>query len=456
MNLPQDFCLKMQNLLKDEYDDFIKGYDNENYFSLRINTLKADSDDEKIKKLFCEEKVRWAENGYYYSGRQRPGKHPYHHAGAYYIQEASAMAPVARAEIQKGDRVLDLCAAPGGKSTGAAAYLEGTGLLVSNEIVPGRAKILSGNIERMGVKNAVVTNESPGDLERYFPHFFDKIIVDAPCSGEGMFRKDKAAADQWSREQVNVCANRQSLILESAEKMLAPGGKIIYSTCTFSPEENEQQIENFLKKHPEFTVIKPKIYGYFTPGRPDWADGNPQLENTMRLFPHKLKGEGHYVAVLQKQGGEAGKIKYAKPIKDKKILEVWQKFAKETLINTQFDNFYLFGDTLYSLPDNTPDFSKIKVLRAGLQLGEIKKGRFEPSHSLAMALKPEQVKNFENLPRDSQNCLNYLLGQEIPTDNPARGYRLICVDGFSVGWGKCDGTVIKNHYPKGLRIKSLE
>ena len=162
------------------------------------------------------------------------------------------------------------------------------------------------------------------------------------------------------------------------------------------------------------------------------------------------------MAVLQKQGGEAGKIKYAKPIKDKKILEVWQKFAKETLINTQFDNFYLFGDTLYSLPDNTPDFSKIKVLRAGLQLGEIKKGRFEPSHSLAMALKPEQVKNFENLPRDSQNCLNYLLGQEIPTDNPARGYRLICVDGFSVGWGKCDGTVIKNHYPKGLRIKSLE
>lgn len=273
MNLPQDFCLKMQNLLKDEYDDFIKGYDNENYFSLRINTLKADSDDEKIKNLFCEEKVRWAENGYYYSGRQRPGKHPYHHAGAYYIQEASAMAPVARAEIQKGDRVLDLCAAPGGKSTGAAAYLEGTGLLVSNEIVPGRAKILSGNIERMGVKNAVVTNESPRDLERYFPHFFDKIIVDAPCSGEGMFRKDKAAADQWSREQVNVCANRQSLILESAEKMLAPDGKIIYSTCTFSPEENEQQIENFLKKHPEFTVIKPKIYGYFTP-----ADRTGQTE----------------------------------------------------------------------------------------------------------------------------------------------------------------------------------
>lgn len=225
MNLPQDFCLKMQNLLKDEYDDFIKGYDNENYFSLRINTLKADSDDEKIKNLFCEEKVRWAENGYYYSGRQRPGKHPYHHAGAYYIQEASAMAPVARAEIQKGDRVLDLCAAPGGKSTGAAAYLEGTGLLVSNEIVPGRAKILSGNIERMGVKNAVVTNESPGDLERYFPHFFDKIIVDAPCSGEGMFRKDKAAADQWSREQVNVCANPPEFDFGKCGKNACPGRK---------------------------------------------------------------------------------------------------------------------------------------------------------------------------------------------------------------------------------------
>ena len=234
--------------------------------------------------------------------------------------------------------------------------------------------------------------------------------------------------------------------------MLAPGGKIIYSTCTFSPEENEMMVAQFMENHPEFSTVRPRIYNYFSPGRPQWADGNPALADTMRLFPHKLKGEGHYVAVLQKEGGETGRVKYAKTINDKKALADWYKFAKETLKDVQFDNFVLFGANLYCLPDNTPDFSKLKVLRPGLHLGEIKKGRFEPSHSLAAALSTNQVVNVENLSLDDERLEKYLTGREIDTDNPARGWRLIAVNGYSLGWGKCDGNVIKNHYPKGLRI----
>ncbi|MBQ5325856.1 MAG: RsmB/NOP family class I SAM-dependent RNA methyltransferase [Oscillospiraceae bacterium] len=452
MKLPQQFCEKMQALLKDEYDDFITGYENDNYYSLRVNTLKADTEAFYSENLFSLEKVDWCRTGFYYDNATRPGRHAYHHAGVYYIQEASAMAPARAAEIQPGDKVLDLCAAPGGKSSQAAAALMGTGLLVSNEIVASRAKILSGNMERMGVKNAVVLNHSPRELERHFPYFFDKIIVDAPCSGEGMFRKEAAVVNEWSQRQVEVCANRQSHILESAAKMLAPGGKIIYSTCTFSPEENEMMVARFLARHSEFTTVRPQIYSHFSPGRPDWADGNPRLVDTMRLFPHRLKGEGHYVAVLQKNGGETGRVKYAKTVNDKKALADWYKFAKETLQDIQFDNFVLFGTNLYSLPDNTPDFSKLKVLRAGLHLGEIKKGRFEPSHSLAAALRAEQAVNVENLSLDDERLEKYLMGQEIETENPARGWRLITVGGYSLGWGKCDGNVIKNHYPKGLRI----
>ncbi len=451
-NLPIDFCNKMKVLLQEEYEDFIQGYDNENYYSLRINTLKADKDIFLKENVFDLQPVQWAENGYYYDNIQRPGRHAYHHAGVYYIQEASRMAPVAAADIQPGDKVLDLCAAPGGKSTQAAAALQGKGLLVCNEIVPGRAKILSGNIERMGVKNAIVLNESPAALEKYFPGFFDKIIVDAPCSGEGMFRKDETAVKEWSRRQVEVCANRQSHILRSAHKMLAPGGKIVYSTCTFAPEENEMMVADFVSEHPEYIVLKPDVHKFFSPGRPNWADGNRDLVNTMRLFPHKLKGEGHFVAVLQKTGGETGRIKYAKTLTDKKDLEEWYKFEKGTLKDIKFDNFYLFGNTLYSLPENTPDFSKLKVLRAGLQLGEIKKGRFEPSHSLAMTLKPHQVKTCVNLALEDENVEKYLTGNEIPGQSSEKGWTLITVNGYSTGWGKSDGNTIKNHYPKGLRI----
>ena len=452
MNLPWEFRDKMKRLLGDEYEDFLKGYENENYYSLRVNTLKADRDKFFEQNLFNLSPVRWCDSGFYYDNETRPGRHPYHHAGVYYIQEASAMAPRALADIQKGQKVLDLCAAPGGKSTQAACLLQGEGLLVSNEIVPSRAKILSQNIERTGVKNCIVTNENPKDLEKHFPYYFDRIIVDAPCSGEGMFRKDSAAVSEWSQSQVEICAARQSHILESAHKMLAPNGKIVYSTCTFSPEENECVIADFLSRHPEYTAEKPSTYGFFTPGNPRWANGERRLENTVHLFPHRLKGEGHFVALLQKHGGDSAKIKYEKPYADKKALAEWQKFENEVLKDIHFENLTRYGNFLYSLPKDAPSLDKIKVLRAGLQLGEIKKNRFEPSHSLAMALKKENVRCVEDMPLSDGRVIKYLCGEEIPTENSEKGYRLICVDGYGLGWGKCDGNTIKNHYPKGLRI----
>lgn len=453
MVLPLDFKDKMKHLLKDEFDDFLKGYDKDNFYSLRINTLKADIQTILDKKLFSFSPVKWCPTGFYYPGNERPGRHSYHHAGVFYIQEASAMAVVECADIQHGNKVLDLCAAPGGKSTQIAAKLGGTGLQVSNEIVPNRAKILSQNIERMGIKNAIVTNESPEKLEKVFPDYFDRIIVDAPCSGEGMFRKDPAVVNEWSLSQVEVCANRQAHILESAHKMLAENGIMVYSTCTFSPEENEIAIQKFIDSHPEYTIVKPEIHKFFSPGVPAWAgSSNSDLTFTMRLFPHKIDGEGHFVAVLKKTSGNISKVKTARNFIDKKLLQPYFDFEKKFLKDIHFDNFTIFGENLYAMPLNTPDLSKVRVLRCGLHLGEIKKGRFEPSHSLAMALKKENVKQFLNYSHDSEEMLCYLKGETLQTDKDIKGWCLVCTDGYSVGWAKVTDGTVKNHYPKGLRI----
>ena len=453
MVLPQDFKDKMKNLLKDEFDEFLKGYDKDNFYSLRINTLKATAEDVLAKNLFDFKKVDWCPTGYYYPAEQRPGRHSYHHAGVFYIQEASAMAVVECADIQAGDKVLDLCAAPGGKSTQIAAKLGGTGLQISNEIVPNRSKILSQNMERMGVKNAIVTNESPEKLEKVFPDFFDRIIVDAPCSGEGMFRKDPAVVNEWSLAQVDVCANRQGHILESTHKMLAENGVMVYSTCTFSPEENEIAVQKFLDNHPEYVLVKPDVHKFFSAGVPQWAESdNKDLAKTMRLFPHKIDGEGHFIAVLKKTAGSPSRVKTAKAVNDKKLMQPYFDFEKKFLKDISFDNFTMFGENLYAMPEGTPDLSKVKVLRCGLHLGEIKKGRFEPSHSLAMALNKDNVKQFVSYDCDSEEMLNYLKGETLEVSDDIKGWCLVCTDGYSVGWAKVTDGTAKNHYPKGLRI----
>ena len=304
--LPEAFVEKMEKLLGSDAEAFFKSYDAERKFGLRVNPLKQKSGEmpeegeplgDYLKGLA---KVPWAEEGFYYEADMRPGRHPFHEAGAYYIQEPSAMSVAEALSPKPGEQILDLCAAPGGKSTHLAGKMGGHGLLVCNEIHPARAKILSQNIERLGVENAVVTNMDPFRLAPEFPEFFDGIVVDAPCSGEGMFRKDENARNEWSPDHVKQCAGLQDGILDCAAAMLKDGGRIAYSTCTFSPEENEQSIARFLERHPEFSVVQPELVKYFSGGHPEWADGDEELKKTVRIWPHLADGEGHFLALLVK------------------------------------------------------------------------------------------------------------------------------------------------------------
>lgn len=472
--LPQSFTERMQGLLESEYEEFLASFEHEKYQALRLNPLKKDDMSvitEKVKQTFQLQPVPWAENGYYYTKEDQPGKHPWHEAGLYYIQEPSAMAPVTLLSPQPGERILDLCAAPGGKSTQIASAMEGEGLLVTNEIHPTRAKILSENVERMGIRNACVLNETPEHLADIFEEYFDRILVDAPCSGEGMFRKNEVACEEWSPENVQLCADRQDGILECAARMLVPGGRLVYSTCTFAPVENEGSISRFLAMHEEFEIvpIDKKALGI-----PEGCDGipgcvenpAPGIEGTLRLWPHKLKGEGHYAAVLQKKGKlpEGYQPVCAtgteKGIPAKNLAKDWAEyfaFAKETFseklmgeagLCTAGEGFLAFGDNLYRMPERMPGVKGLKVLRPGLHLGTLKKNRFEPAHALALALCPKDVKHVWNL--SVEEAAAYLKGQTFSAEGE-KGWYLICVDGISLGWGKLAGGIMKNHYPKGLR-----
>ena len=334
INLPAAFTERMKQMLGREYDAFIASYDKERSQGLRVNGLKTDPAEFAKTAPFSLNPVAWAAEGFAYGAEDRPGRHPYHDAGVYYIQEPSAMIAASLLNPQPGEMILDLCAAPGGKSTQAAARLGGEGLLVSNEIHPARAKILSQNIERMGIRNAVVTNEDSGRLTKYFLAFFDGIIVDAPCSGEGMFRKDETAVTEWSPENVRRCAGRQQEILENAAMMLKPGGRLVYSTCTFAPEEDEQAIGRFLEAHPEFALEETPDYPGLSHGVPAWGAGvTDGIEKTVRIWPHRTEGEGHYAALLRKTGEpESVKRKYPASMKDKKLLAVYEDFCKEIFI----------------------------------------------------------------------------------------------------------------------------
>lgn len=474
VDLPERFKERMRELLGEEYEDFAASYEKERVQGLRFNSLKTGDAQGKIPSSFSLEKIPWAKEGYYYSGAERPGKHPLHEAGLYYIQEPSAMAVVELLDPQPGERVLDLCAAPGGKSSHIASRLMGDGFLLSNEIHPGRAKILSQNMERMGVTNAVVSNEDSVRLAARFREFFDRIAVDAPCSGEGMFRKDEEARRQWSEEHVKMCASRQREILDNAASMLKPGGRLVYSTCTFAPEENEGTIRSFLMRHSEFSLEQVPAYPGFSKGKPEWAlygeeqgemPASLHLERTFRIMPHRLEGEGHFIAVLKKEEG-AGEVRALRSpvyLDKKKQKAVWKEtegFLTELLTEPQIfsdrPEYILFGEQLYLLPPEMPDMAGLKILRPGLHIGTLKKNRLEPSHALALSLKPHQVRGWYQLPSDSEDAVRYLKGEAL-TCYPEylfgkeKGWILMCTDGFSLGWAKLTGTVLKNHYPKGLR-----
>lgn len=452
MELPKEFLSKMKDLLKDEFDDFLHSYEEPKIQSLRVNTLKLSIEEFLNINPFTLERIPWVNGGFFYQEEDRPGKHPYHEAGLYYIQEPSAMAVGEIVDPQPGEKVLDLCAAPGGKSTHMAAKMQQQGLLVSNELYPNRAKILSQNVERMGIKNAIVTNEVPAKLADRFPSFFDRIMVDAPCSGEGMFRKDPGAREEWSLENVAACAERQLDILRHAAVMLRPGGRLVYSTCTFSPEENEGVISQFLKQDTRFEIEDTPVYEGFDHGRNEWvSEAAAHIEETIRIWPQQVRGEGHYIAVLRKKEvEELTKWKYPKSLKDQKQLKDFFEFAKETLTETPKGEFVIFGDQLYLMPEGMLSLEKLKIVRPGWHLGTIKKNRFEPSHALALSLKGTEVKNRWSLDKNSPEMMAYLKGESIKAEGP-KGWYLVEVDGYSIGWGKLANGVLKNHFPKGLR-----
>lgn len=424
MKLPEKFCERMKAELGEKYSDFIKSYEEKPYIGLRVNTLKLTADEFLETVDFCGEKIDWCSTGFYYDGKK--GNHPSSIAGLFYSQEPSAMIAAELADVKEGDKVLDLCAAPGGKSTQLAAKLGGSGLLVSNEVNAGRAKILCENIERMGIKNAVVTNMYPEKMEKLFLEFFDKIVVDAPCSGEGMFRKDDIAIQEWSLEHTKSCAQRQLSILDSAYKMLSPGGRLVYSTCTFSREENEITAEKFAGKYDDISLIE-----------------------MHRLMPHEIKGEGHFSAVFQKNGAAENK-KFAFPTEAKKeVAEVYRAFEKENLNTVLEGNFVSFGEYLYLLPKEMIFLEKIKCVRPGLMLGEVRKGRFVPAHHLALALKKEDFKRSIALTEDEITA--YLRGETIPRTGE-KGYGVMLYKNkFPIGWYKLSDGQAKNHYPKYLR-----
>ena len=450
--LPKEFLERMEKMLGSCYRAFLESYDNEEYKALRFNPLKGNKEEFLLNNPFSLSGISWEENGYYYEAEDKPGKHPYHEAGVYYIQEPSAMAPVFFLEPKPGEIILDLCAAPGGKSTQIGAKMNREGLLITNEIHPQRAKILSENIERMGISNAIVLNETPAKLGERFPEFFDKILVDAPCSGEGMFRKNDDAGKEWSLDNVTLCAKRQDEILDEAAKMLKRGGRIVFSTCTFSTEENEGSVRRFLERHPKFSVKQVPVF-----------EGMDQSELGVRLWPHKIKGEGHFLAVLEKEGTlEAGEKGCYVNQKGQSINQYpeFKEFCVELGLdkceNVDFigGTYITFGEQLYLLPKDAPTLDKLKVLRPGLHVATMKKGRIEPAHALSHILSKEDIKNSISLEADSLEVRQYLNGQTLNVEGN-KGWNLVCVNEYGLGFGKVAGGILKNHYPKGLRSLHL-
>ncbi len=463
--LPQEFTNRMKTYLGDDYAAFISSYDKEAVKGLRLNPLKADT----INIFPDLPRVLWCKTGYYYDGEMRPGKHPYHAAGVYYIQEPSAMLPgelackaIRKVIDDKGYvRVLDMCAAPGGKATHMAGEIGDKGILVANEPVPSRARALSQNIERLGIRNCLVTVENPEKLAECFAGFFDVVLTDVPCSGEGMFRRDDIAVEEWSAENVDNCILRGRTITDAAHICLKPGGYLIYSTCTFEPGEDEDAIRLFLNGHPSYSVADIAIDGF----SPD--------NGMYRIWPHKHEGEGHFAAVLKSDGSPCGgenelpgKISQTVrflPGTDRKTQEILTEGLKGILTDEGSEQIlageiFAYGDNLYVAYDEIAEAAtgrrkgtRLRIERAGLHLGEVHKGIFKPSHSLALALKPHMCRQIVPLDAKDERTYRYLRGESIACEPDLKGYCVVTVDGYTLGFGKATGGMLKNHYPKGLR-----
>ncbi len=419
-NIPQAFLERMKESLGAESGDFLASYNVPAARGVRVNTLKISPEEFCKIAPFALEPVPWCDCGFYIS-EEKPGKFIEHAAGLYYVQEPSAMCAAPLLGDISGKTVLDMCSAPGGKGTQLAAQMRGEGVLFLNEINFSRAKILSQNTERIGIKNAVVTVAPPEKLASAYPACFDAILVDAPCSGEGMFKKEEAAISEWSAENVKMCAARQADILDNADKLLKAGGSLVYSTCTFSEEEDEGMIEQFLKLHTNYKLL-----------------------HMQKLYPHKVRGEGHFAALLQKTDGEEGEMRPAPAAKLKEREKLYRDFER-AFLNIRFENLFAAGDSLFSLPYGAPA-PQLQTLRAGVKLGDFISGRFEPSHSLAMCLKQGEADFVE---ADEDTAKKYLSGLTFGVGGS--GWKVVSYKGYPLGWCKAGAGIAKNHYPKGLR-----
>lgn len=477
-NLPEEFCTRMKVMLgQEEYEAFLKSYNNPRELGLRVNTAKITCEEWETLAPFPMRPIPWTKNGYFYDSDAQPAKLPYYQAGLYYLQEPSAMTPLSRLPITPGEYVLDMCAAPGGKATAAGALLGGKGLLVANDISTSRARALLRNLELFGITNAFVTNEPPEKLTRHFPEFFHKIILDAPCSGEGMFRKEEAMIHDWSLEKSQELSHIQRQLICQAVSMLRPGGLLLYSTCTFAPGEDEEIAACLLSSHPEMELLDIAPYEGFSEGRPDWGDGNPELKKCVRIFPHKMNGEGHFLALFRKKGTPkvpddipvpSGKQKKfsKKPGRspeglDKSTETLIREFFQEAGITSLGGNplspsdMELRADKVYLVPPASRSLRGITFLRNGLYLGDIKKNRFEPSQPLALALRKGECHCTLSLSINDPRLPHYFKGETICV-NPGeasveKGWILLCADGYPLGFGKLVGNTLKNKYPAGWR-----
>lgn len=468
-DLPQSFLDSMKEILGEDYEAFLAGFDGQRQYGLRVNTLKMNLEEFERIAPFHLKKVPWISNGYFYEAEDAPAKHPFYSAGLYYLQEPSAMTPASRLKVQPGERVLDLCAAPGGKATELGAALQGEGLLVANDINTARARALLRNLELFGISNSFVTNEPPHVLAERFPEFFHKIMVDAPCSGEGMFRKNPAVVDSWQEKGPEYFSKLQREIIVQAADMLLPGGMMFYSTCTFSPLENEKTITHLLKERPDMEVIPMEDYEGFAEGltsyRGEVFDESCKL--CRRIWPHKMSGEGHFMALLHKKSGTQQQVQQT--VSQSSIwwekckgLNKEQKAAAEDFfshVNIAYDGkrIDVRGDNLYYLPAPKYDGRGLHFLRNGLFMGEFKKKRFEPSQPFALALHAQDFDQVLDFPADDERLSRYLRGETLDVsdliagEKKRKGWQLVMVAGHPLGFGKLVNNNFKNKYPAGWR-----
>jgi NOL1/NOP2/sun family putative RNA methylase len=463
----------MRHLLGAEFPAFLASYDAPPDIGLRVNTLKIAPERFRSLVTFELKPVPWCPAGFIVTAAAEPGKHPYHTAGLYYLQDPSALAVAEILAPQPGEKVLDLAAAPGGKATHIAALMRGEGLLIANEIHHRRVWDLAENLERWGARNAAITNTTPERLAERLAGFFDAVLVDAPCSGEGLLRRSEVARREWSPELIGGCALRQSAILASAARLVRPGGRLVYATCTFAPEENEGTVGRFLAAHPEFELVEPPVAPGFAPGRPEWgaeallavsppkqsfnAPERPELTRGVRLWPHLAPGEGHFVALLHKAAIYPERPAPLKPWRPprlpRSVEAAYRDFCATNLTAIPVaERLALVGSYLYALPADVPDFSLpgLSTIHPGWWLGTLKSGRFEPSHALALALRLQDVLRFVSLPAASSELAAYLRGAPFRHEGDD-GWTLVAADGFPLGWGRRVGGIVKSKYPKGLR-----